>query len=328
MKRTTAGVLMVLFAVAAASGAALAQTPASDPAGAAAAKPDGKPAPADPVSELAAAMVAAERALVSARIELRTRSRWGDDTEVTTSGVLHVLRGTQWSVHAAYELQFADGFRGRAESAQTTDGITLYEDFPAFGESFVHVDAALVTDLEWAGRVLQRDDLPGMTDPRAQAPLGSGLLLELQRHFDLQIDAARSERQGEAGTWLQGRRKSGLDLDDPALPIADRVEVFVRSSDRALLEVVQRRGDQVTEAIEVTSLQVGLTVPAKVFRVDGRGQRLLPVKEFAPLREQIDQALTEAERRCEQRAAEANAALPPDRRQPPDVRPSRRPERR
>lgn len=283
-----------------------------------------QPAPqADPIEEIVAAMRAAEGQLTSLRLEMTTSGTLPSGLEVTTKGVLHVLRGTQPAVHAALEYSFGDGVRGRVESSQTADGIQLFESDPAFGEVFLHIDHKLVVDLEWAGQVLDRADMPGMADRRALAPLGSSMLGELRRHFDFTIDA-RGERAGEAGTWLVGSRKPGLDIDDPDLPVADRIEAFVRKTDRALLEVVHRQGGKVVQHLVVDKLEAGLALTAGTFRVDGRGQRVRDVQQHQPLWEQIEQVLKQAEAKCEQAAVKQNQALPADRQVKPEVRPSRR----
>lgn len=255
--------------------------------------PDGAPK-ADPVDAIVATMRTAEAQLTSLRLVMTTRGELPGELTVTTRGTLHVLRGTQPCSHMAIEYAFGDGVRGRAESAATTEGIVLYEDDPAFGEAYLHIDSALVADLQWAGEVLQRADLPGMADGRAQAPLGSGMLAELRRHFDLAIDNRR-ERNGEAGRWIVGARKPGLDIQDPDLPVADRVEVFVRDQDHALLELVEWQGKQIVQHLIVEQLQLGVELPAKTFLVDGRGQKRREVTDYAPLWEQIEQAVKQAE---------------------------------
>jgi hypothetical protein len=278
----------------------------------------------DPIDALVAAMTAAEQAVTSVRVELRTRQTMVDGFEVTTQGVLHVLRGTQSAVHTVFEFATGDGIRGRVESAQTAAGILIHEDDPLFGEVFVRIEPKIVQDLEWAGRVLRADHLPGMADPRAQSPLGAAMVVELRRHFTFAVDASRDRRGAEPGIWLTGRRKPGLDADDPALPLADQVTLFVRNQDRALLEVVQQRGDEVLQQLEVVSLATGLELPAATFAVDARGLKLREVQQFTPLWEQIEDVLQKAESRAERIAAEQNAKLPADQQVKPELRPSRR----
>jgi site-specific recombinase XerC len=107
---------------------------------------------------------------------------------------------------------------------------------------------------------------------------------------------------------LIGTRRAGLDDQDPDLPLADRVDLFVRQRDRAVLEVNYRQAGKVLQHIEVVSLDLDLDLPAKVFVVDGRGQPLRDVKQHQPLWELVEQTL---------RRADAKAAAG-------DVRPSQR----
>lgn len=264
--------------------------------GAAAQEPSAAPpvAAADPVDTLVKAMRDAEQALTSLRLTMRTEGRLLGGLVVKTSGTLHVLRGTQSVTRTSLQYEFADGLRGRFETAETKDGITLFESDPVFGEAFLHIDAVVVADLAWAGEVLERSDLPGMRDARAMAPLGSTMVAELQRHFVLQA-TDRSDRGGEAGVWLRGQRKPGLELDDPDLPMADQVELFVRSSDHALLEVLHRQGESVVQHLVVETLTTGIDVAPKVLQVDGGGLQVREVQQHRPMWEQIEKVLKQAE---------------------------------
>lgn len=261
-------------------------------------QPPPPPAPVQtgPVDALLAAMQAAEAKLDSVAVELSTHGQLPGGLQVRTRGVLHVLRGTQPATHVRFEFEFDDGIRGRAESAQTADGIVLFEDDPAFGEVHVRIEPPVVADLEWAGQVLQRDDLPGMADRRAQSPLGAALVADLRRQFELDVEP-RAERGGDRGIWLGGARRAGLDVQDPDLPIADRVQLFVRARDHALLEVRYLQAGTTIQHLVVDKLEVGVPLAADVFRVDGAGQRLRPVQQHQPLWEQIEQVVRQAEAR-------------------------------
>lgn len=286
MNRTTA---RVLVSCASLLGTLLAQEPAPELAG--------KPQDAV-VRELVSKMVAAEQSLKSLRMTMRTTGRLPGDLEVETSGELRVLRAPQPEVPARrftrLEYSFGDGMRGRLESAETPEGIRLFEEDPAFGAVFLRIGREVVHDLEWAGKVLDRSDLPGMVDARARAPLGSGLLADMMRTFDLET-IGRKERAGEAGVWVVGRRKAGLDEQDPDLPLADGVEVFVRDRDSALLLARYKVGADVLQEIVVDELEVGAALGDEDFVVDGRGVRLRNVQDHAPLWEQIEQTLERAE---------------------------------
>lgn len=253
------------------------------------------------VRALVEKMVAAERALKSLRMTMHTAGRLPGDLDVETSGELRVLRAEQPAAPAQrftrFEYSFGDGLSGRLESAETPDGIRLFEEDPAFGAVFLRIGRSVVRDLEWAGRVLERSDLPGMVDARARAPLGSGLLADMLRTFDLEVDG-RQERSGDKGVWVVGRRKAGLDEQNPDLPLADEVEVFVRSRDRALLLARYKFGGEMLQEIVVDALEVGAELGDDDFVVDGRGLRIRSVQDHAPLWEQIEQTLERAEEKA------------------------------
>lgn len=246
-------------------------------------------------------MAKAEQALKSLSMTMKTTGRLPGGPEVTTRGELRVLRGTQPGAPvrrlSRVEYTFGDGLRGRMESAETAEGILLFEEDPAFGAVFLRIEPSIVKDLEWAGTVLDRSDLPGMVDARARSPLGSGLLADMTRTFDLKIDE-RTKHGEHEGTWVVGARKAGLDDQDPDLPIADGVEVFVRKRDKALLVARYKVGKDTVQQIEVEKLAVGADLGDDAFVVDGHGVRIRNVQDYAPMWEQIEQALQRADEKA------------------------------
>lgn len=282
-------------------------------------QPPVAPAEADPIGEVVARVVAAEQKLRSVRVDLETTGELPSGLAVTTRGTLRVLRGEQPATRTTLAFTLGDAVRGEMDSAQTTAGILVYEDDPAFGQVYLRFDPEVVADLEWAGQVLRKSDLPGMADGRARTPLGSGMLEGLRRGFVFATDG-RGNRAGDAGTWLVGTRRKGLDAEDPDLPVTDRVELFVRTRDQAVLEVVYHTGDKVSQRIVASKVEVDVELPVSEFQVDGRGQRLRHVRQHQPMWELVEDALRQAEARAEAEAAKiADEAL-----RPPTVRPSKR----
>lgn len=264
--------------------------------------PPPKQVQANLVTELVAKMVGAETALQSLRMTMATTGKLRGGLEIVTKGELRVLRETQKDqpqpasqrLFSQMQYAFGDGLKGRIDTAQTAEGIVIYEEDPAFGAVFLRIDASVVADLEWAAAVAKRSDLPGMPDARAQSPLGSGMVRDLQRTFDLVIGTER-ELAGEPGTWLRGARRAGLDAQDADLPLPDRVEVFVRDRDHALMLARFFVGEDIVQELKVESLEVGAKLEPRDFTVDGHGERIRNAKDYPPMWEQIEAALRSAE---------------------------------
>jgi len=288
MNRTIASLLLVGAPL---IGSLVAQDPAKEP------KQDPQ---AVAIKGLVDSMVKAEGALTSLRLKMATLGKLPGGLDVTTRGELRVLRATQagaaTQLFSQLEYSFGDGMAGRLETARTKDGITMFEEDPAFGSVFLRIQPEVVRDLEWASGVLQKSDLPGMVDSRAQSPLGSGMVRDMSRVFDLAV-AEDSKYGDHQGTWLRGGRKAGLDAQDPDLPLADRVEIFVRGRDHAMLLTRFYVGKDVVQELKIDELEVGAKLEAKDFVVDGHGERIRDVQEYAPMWEQISEAIAAAEQK-------------------------------
>jgi hypothetical protein len=252
--------------------------------------------PPDAVELLVREMQAAEQRLQSLVLEMQTSGQFGNGDEFQTTGSLQILRGPPRRLRS--NVQFAAaGIEGRTETLQGPDGILIYQQDPAFGEVLVQIPAVVVADLEWAGEVLRRADLPGMKDRRADSPLGSGMLSDLRRQFQLAV-GERKERGGEAGVWLPGPRHAGLPEHEADLPLADRVELFVRQRDLALLEVQHFQGDKVVQRLEVKRLQVDAPVTEASLKQKWPALKPRDVAGYPPLAEPIERALKQAEARA------------------------------
>ena len=286
MNRTNTNVLFCLVSL---IGTAAAQAGGVQPA---------KKTQVTPVTELVGEIVKAEAALTSLRMTMATSGKLPGDLDVTTRGELRVLRGTQAQPgdrqFSTLQYSFSDGLKGRMETAQTKEGILIFEEDPAFGAVFVHIPSDVVKDLEWASVILKRTDLPGMVDGRAQSPLGSGMITDLTRTFDLAIGEEK-EHAGDKGTWLRGARRAGLDAQDPDLPLADRVELFVRGRDHAVLLARYYVGADVVQEVTIEKLEVGAKLGEADFKVDGHGERVRNVRDYQPIWEQVEEACTGAE---------------------------------
>lgn len=256
-----------------------------------------------PVNDVVAAIVRAEGDLSSLRLTLATTGKLPGGHEVSANGELRVLQGTQGGPaqkrFTRFEYAFGDGLRGRMETAQTGDGIVIFEEDPAFGAVFVRIGPEIVSDLEWASGVVKKSDLPGMLDSRANAPLGSGMIKDLMRTFDLKV-AKDTVHGSDTGKWLRGKRKPGLDTQDAELPLPDRVEVFVRDRDSAATIARFFVGKDVVQQIAVSQVEVDVALGADAFTVDGHGERIRNVQDYAPMWELLQGAIEQAEAKAKE----------------------------
>jgi hypothetical protein len=245
----------------------------------------------------------AEAAAKTIWLEMETVGQDPEEVTVTTRGSLRVLRGEHPAVHTVVEYEFANGLKGRMESARTADGVNTIEDNPTFGQTWTHIDAETAADLEWAGEVLQREQVPGLADGRAQAPLGSAMVADLARTYDLQ-PLPRRDRQGQEGMWLGGALRPGLQPEaDADVPLGDRVELFVRNPDQALLEVVLMQGTKTVLRIAVSRVEIDRPMTEESFKIDGKALRRRELREQTAAWEQVQRTLTEAEAKAGKDAA-------------------------
>lgn len=270
---------------------------------------------AKPQESVAASLVAAlqesEARVRTVRLELETSGRLDGGLSFTTRGTLRVLRAEQGgatAMHSLVEFEFADGLGGSMESLATKDGIVVLQQDPTFGEVCVRIDASVVADLEWAGTVLQKTDLPFQPDARGRAPLGSAMLADLARRFDLKASDKKDEALRK-GRWFAGDRKKTEKLEDDGedLPVSDRIEVFVRDADHALLDVVHFRSGEVVQRIHAVELVLDEEMKVESFRMRDPAKKPRDVREHAPMWQQIEQVLKRA-------TAKSNGELPPSRR--------------
>lgn len=317
MKRTKPVPAAVFLALAGllAPVAARAQEPAKpqEPQKVPAPAPAAKEATAlDPaVAAALARMRATEAGFKTIRLELQTSGAYPGGPSFTTKGTLRVLRAEQSALHAVVEFAFDDGLKGRMETVKTPDGVRMLEDTPTFGQVYLAMEPALVADVVWASRLLDKGEgLPGVDDGRAESPLGSAMLADLARMYELRV-LSSTPRKGTEGTWVGGDVRPGLDPQQVGdLPLADRVEVFLRSPDDAMLEVVYLQDGKPIQRIEVTALEVDRPMELSSFRIEAGDRKPKDVKQHQPSWGPLERLLREADARAEEQK------LPP--------RPSRR----
>lgn len=263
------------------------------------------------MEEVVQAIRAAEAKALQVRLEIMTEGTLPGDLSFKTKGSMRVLRTEQGALVAAHvvlDCTFAGGIQSRMESVKTPLGMWTFEQNPTLGEVWLHYDRDLMRDLEWAGLVLQRSDLPGSKDARVSAPLGSEIVADLAQHYELAVMRSR-ERAGEEGTWYGGDRKPQQGQgDDADLPVADHVELFLRKQDTALLEVTYLANGKPIQRIKVLQCVLHEAMPLDSFALDSRGIKPKDVREYPPEWEQLQQVLQSAKEK-------AGGKLPPSEQQ-------------
>lgn len=273
-------------------------------------EPDAK-AETPPIEGFVEALRQLEARVKSLELDLETSGKLAGGLDFTTRGTLRVLRPEQGAaarVHSFVEFRFGDGLAGSTESLRTPDELLVLQQDPTFGEVYVRIDAMVLADLEWAGRVLQKQDLPFVEQGLAGSPLGSAMLGDLVRRFDLK-PIERPTEGGQKGTWYGGDRKkaAGLEEEGAELPVSDRVELFLRDGDHVLTEVVHKQGDDVVQRIRVRRLALDEPLAAEALRMRDPVKKPRDVKEHAPMWQSIEQTVQRAMQKKE-------GELPPSKR--------------
>lgn len=262
------------------------------------------------VATVVAAMRAAEGAATSVDLALETSGRMAGGLTFVTRGTVRVLRTAQSAAsrsHTVVDYEFGDGLTGRVETVQTEDGILTLQQDPTFGETFVRIDAATCKDLDWAAAASPDGEAPFRSGPRATSPLGADLFADLAVRFDLRV-VDKPAPEGMKGAWWAGDRKQspGEGGEAADLPIADRVEAFVRD-DSVLMDVQYTQKGEVVQRVRLTKAVLGAEIGKDAFRIDAGGKKPVEAKDHPPTWQQIEQAL--------QRATQKKGGeLPPSRR--------------
>jgi len=257
-----------------------------------------------------ATMRAQEAAAKSIELAMETSGRLAGGLTFTARGSVRVLRAEQPEAsasHTVVDYDFGDGLSGRVESVETRDGLVTLQQDPTFGETFVRIDATVMKDLAWASAADASADAPFQAGPRARSPIGAELFADLALRFDLRV-ADKPAPEGQKGVWWQGERKKAAEsADNTDLPLADRVEAFVRDGDSVLMDVVYTQNGEVVQRVRVTKAVLGADMQAASFRVEAGGKKPIDAKDHGPTWQQIEQVLQRASQK-------KNGELPPSRR--------------
>ena len=136
--------------------------------------------------------------------------------------------------------------------------------------------------------IVRRVPLEGSREPLPQLFRIRGAGCSDFRGFD-----ACWASEGQRGYRLIGDLRPAP-KENPGVPLADRVELFVRERDGAILEMVDLEGGQLLSKVSITDLVVDLHMDPASFAIDPKGKKPRHVREHTPLFDVIEQVLEEA----------------------------------
>ncbi len=251
-------------------------------------------APPQPgVAELIARIQAKEKAITAVSVKMRTRSAHPDGAVFETSGTLRVLGATHF--HTTSRMRMGDAMEGEHEVVRTPDGLWMRELDPIQGEVFTTMSPDLIKTVEAAAKQLGDDGMPGAIPGQNEGPLGSALLVSLQRQFELKVDK-KLVKDGIDHWVLRGTSRPGQEPEAAGLPNPDTVEVVVSETPLAVVRMAQFAAGKEILVIEIDDVQVDPPLSPASFKLDSRGKRVLDVMDYAPMAAQINALLDEAKR--------------------------------
>jgi hypothetical protein len=253
-----------------------------------------QPAKVSTLQELVSTIREREHAVKSVEMTIATEGALPDGSTFSTHGTLRILGKTHF--HALMKAKFGDEFEGETETVKTPDGVTMREKDPIQGEVFVRMDPVLVRRLESASQHLGADaEIPGLSDRQADGPLGSSLLTDLDRQFDLAVRGPQVV-DGQQCWVVGGPVRKGGDADDQLGFAADRVDVIVRCRDTAVIRMTQLLAGKKQVDVRIDDLRVDTPLEAESFKL-GTAPRgaFTDVMAHPPASAQITRLLQEAE---------------------------------
>lgn len=235
-----------------------------------------------------------ERAVESVSMAMDSVGHFPDGSEFRTQGTLRVLGTTHF--HATMKAQFGDQMAAETETVRTPEGIFMREVDPVQGEIYLRMDRALMDRVDSAAKALGDDaEIGGFGAQQARSPLGSAMLEDLSRQFELTVREP-TLIDGQRCWVVGGPLKSGLtDEDEPFGLGADQVDVLVRTGDGAVIKMTQIRQGAPLLEVRITGLEFDRPFDPASFTlsVPPKGQ-MIDIMEHPPARAQIERMFEEA----------------------------------
>ena len=240
-----------------------------------------------PLQQLLKEIKEREKTAESVSLELETEGTFPDGSRFRTSGTLRVLGTTH--LHSLMTAHFGDDIQAETETVKTPEGVSMREKDPVQGEIYLHMDADLMNRLQSATEHLGKDaNMPGVGGP--EGPLGSALLEDLDREFDLTVEGPKVIDGQEC--WVVKGPLRGEKAPDGTSP--DAVDIIVRRQDAAVIRMTQLRDEK--PIVEVRILRMDMKpLDAESFVLEiPENASVIDIMQHPPARAQIDRILEEA----------------------------------
>jgi len=256
-------------------------------------------APQEPdIKDLMEKLERSETAVRSVSMKLTTEGRHPSGQPFQSEGEIRVLRGTHF--HVTLRFRFSEQLEGESETVRTPEGVWIRDKGPAFGEVFLEIPgpkgepdgSSLMEQLDEAARLLGPDaSVLGAFDSRSLSPLGSRMLRDLDERYDLEVQK-RASLGSHRGYRVGGDLRDDVPAAGPVTP--DRVELFIREHDGAVLEMVQFRDGVPLTKVRIEELELDKPMEPESFTLDAGGKTFRSVREHPPAWASIEQVLEQA----------------------------------
>ncbi len=246
------------------------------------------------VKELVTFVKAREEAVKRVYIEMETEGLLPDGMRFKTAGTMRVLGKTHF--HSRMQVHFGEDLVAETETVKTPRGVWTREKDSIQGSVTTHMKPELLAQLESASRFLDKDaGLPGLGG-KAQGPLGSAMIEDLNRQFDLALTGP--EVVDKQTCWVvTGMLRKGQSPAEGLPPqlAPDQVEIAIRTLDLAVVRMTQLRAGKAMTTVRIKKIELDRPMDKNSFGLK-QGDTVTPidVMEHPPAREQILSVLQDA----------------------------------
>ncbi len=285
--------------------------------GAASQQPGTTPEPAAPkpedvrtVDDLIGYVQAHERTVKSVTMSIQTEGVFQDGSPFTTEGTLRVLGETHFQQKMTAKL--GPDMEFETETVRTPDGVWMRERDPIQGEVYLHMDKALMARVQSASEAVGEAGGVGL-DGRSESPLGSAMLRDIDRQFQLTLSGPKVIDRAEC--WVvAGPVRAKDDASGDVLGTgADRVDIVVRVADGAITSMTQFKEGRPLIQVHIHDLVLDpiLEPESFVLSVPPRTE-LVDVMDHPPTQAQLQELFERAQEKGWKDPAEQAGDTPKD----------------